>query len=59
MADPGRLRRLADDMAGRAAEEEGIAALAVLAPHAVLESLVNQLGREEIQSFNERARFLP
>jgi hypothetical protein len=44
MADPGRLRRLADDMAGRAAEEEGIAALAVLAAHAVLESLVNQLG---------------
>jgi hypothetical protein len=58
MADPGRLRRLADDMAGRAAEDEGFAALAVLA-HAVLESLVNQLGREEIQSFHERARFLP
>ncbi len=59
MANPGRLLRLADDMAGRAAEDEGFAALAVLAAHAVLESLVNQLGREEIQSFNERARFLP
>jgi hypothetical protein len=59
MANPGRLLRLADDMAGRAAEDEGFAALAVLAAHAVLESLVNQLGREEVQSFNERARFLP
>ena len=59
MADPGRLLRLADDMAGRAAEDEGFAALAVLATQAVLESLVNQLGREEIQSFDERARFLP
>jgi hypothetical protein len=46
-------------MAGRAAEDEGFAALAVLAAHAVLESLVNQLGREEIQSFDERARFVP
>jgi hypothetical protein len=59
MANPGRLLRLADDMAGRAAEDEGFAALAVLAAHAVLEALVNQLGRKEIQSFNERARFLP
>jgi hypothetical protein len=59
MANPGRLLRLADDMAGRAAEEEGFAALAVLAAHAALESLVNRLGRQEIQSFNERARFLP
>jgi hypothetical protein len=59
MADPGRLLRLADDMARRAAEDEGFAALAILAAHAVLESLVNQLGRDEIQSFNERARFLP
>src|SRR5215218_7728937 len=46
-------------MARRAAEDEGFAALAVLAAHAGLESLVNQLGREEIPSFNERARFLP
>src|SRR5215211_6197760 len=59
MADPGRLLRLADVMAGRGAEDEGFAALAVLAAHAVLESVVNQLGRQEIPSFNERARFLP
>ena len=59
MADPGRLLRLADEMAGRAAEDEGFAGLAVLTAHAALESLVNQLGREEIGSFNERARFLP
>jgi hypothetical protein len=31
MADPGRLLQLADDMAGRAAEDEGFAALAILA----------------------------
>ena len=59
MADPGQLLRLADEMAGRAAEDEGFAGLAVLAGHAALESLVNQLGKEEIGSFNERARFLP
>ena len=59
MADPGRLLRLADEMADRAAEDERFAELAVLAAHAALESLVNRLGREEIGSFNERARFLP
>ncbi|HET6776330.1 MAG TPA: hypothetical protein VFH81_01005 [Actinomycetota bacterium] len=59
MANPGRLLRLADDMAGRASGDEGFAALAVLAAHAVHESLVIQLGRQEIQSFNERARCLP
>jgi hypothetical protein len=59
MADPGQLMRLADEMAGRAAEDEGFAVLAVLAAHAALESLVNTLGRQEIGSFNERARFLP
>lgn len=59
MADPGRLLHLADEMAGRAAANEGFAWLAVLAAHAALESLVNQLGRQEIGSFNERARFLP
>ena len=59
MTEPGQLLRLADDMAGRAAEDEGFAVLAVLAAHAALESLVNQLGRQEIRSFNERARFLP
>jgi hypothetical protein len=59
MADPGRLLRLADEMAVRAEEDEGFAELAVLGAHAALESLVNRLGREEIGSFNERARFLP
>jgi hypothetical protein len=59
MADPAQLLLLADEMAGRAAAKEGFAGLAVLAAHAALESLVNQLGREEIGSFNERARFLP
>ena len=59
MASPGQLLRLAEEMAARAAENEGFAGLAVLAGHAALESLVNQLGREEIGSFNERARFLP
>jgi hypothetical protein len=59
MADPERLLRLADEMAGRATEDDGFAALAVVAAHAALESLVNQLGREKIRSFNERARFLP
>ena len=37
-------------MAGRAAQDEGFAGLAVLAAHAALESLVNQLGRAEIGS---------
>jgi hypothetical protein len=59
MADPGRLLQLADEMAVRAEEDEGFAELAVLGAHAALESLVNRLGREEIGSFNERARFLP
>ena len=59
MAEPGGLLRLAEEMADRAAEDEGFASLAVLAAHTALESLVNQLGREEIGSFNERARFLP
>ncbi|MBI2237627.1 MAG: hypothetical protein HYU54_03765 [Actinobacteria bacterium] len=46
-------------MAARSAEDDGLAGLAVLASHTALESLVNRLGREEIASFNERARFLP
>ena len=50
---------MANEMAGRAEDDERFAELAVLAAHAALESLVNQLGREEIGSFNERARFLP
>ena len=47
-------------MAGRAGEGDvGAAALAVLAAHAALEAMVNQLGGEMIGSFNYRARFLP
>ncbi len=59
MVEPGRLLRLAEEMAARAADDEGLAGLAVLASHTALESMVNRLGREEIASFNERARFLP
>jgi len=58
--EPGRLLALADEMAGRgAAEDAGRAALAVLAAHAALETMVNLLGAETIGSFNYRARFLP
>ena len=58
--EPGRLLALADEMACRAAQEDGgRAALAVLAAHAALEAVVNQLGAEAIGSFNYRARFLP
>jgi hypothetical protein len=58
--EPERLLALADEMAGRAAEEDaGHAALAVLAAHAALEAMVNRLGAETIDSFNYRARFLP
>jgi hypothetical protein len=58
--EPERLLALADEMAARAAEEDaGRAALAVLAAHAFLEAMVNQLGAETIPSFNYRARFLP
>ena len=58
--DPERLLALADEMAERAAEEDaGRAALAILAAHATLEAVVNELGAEAIGSFNYRARFLP
>lgn len=58
--ESGRLLALADEMAGRATEEDASrAALAVLAAHAALEAMVNQLGAEKIGSFNYRARFLP
>ncbi len=58
--EPGGLLALADEMAGRATEEDASrAALAVLAAHADLEAMVNQLGAEKIGSFNYRARFLP
>jgi hypothetical protein len=59
MIEPGRLLGLAEEMAARAAEDEGLAGLAILSSHAALESLVNRLGKEQIASFNERARFLP
>jgi hypothetical protein len=45
MVEPSLLFRLADEMAAGADEDEGLAALAVLASHAALESMVNQLGR--------------
>jgi hypothetical protein len=55
-----RLLELADEIAGRAREEDaGHAALAILAAHAALEAMVNHLGGETIGSFNYRARFLP
>jgi hypothetical protein len=58
--EPGRLMEMAEEMASRAREEDaGSAALAVLAAHAVLEAMVNDLGAEIIGSFNYRARFLP
>jgi len=59
MTDPDKLLHLADEIADRAEEDEGFVVLAILAAHAALESLVNKLGRDEIRSFNERARFLP
>lgn len=59
MVEPERLVRLAERMAARADEDDGLAALGVLASHAALESLVNRLGTDKIASFNQRARFLP
>lgn len=57
--EPERLLAMADEMARGAAEEDGgRAALAVLAAHATLEAVVNELGAEAIGSFNYRARFL-
>ncbi len=58
--EPERLLRLAEEMAGRAPDEEaGYSAMAVLAAHAALEATVNGLGGETMASFNYRARFLP
>src|SRR5712691_8254372 len=59
MSEPAQFLTLAEEMAGRAAEDPGYAALTILAAHAALEALVNRLGGEGIQSFNYRARFLP
>ena len=58
--EPEGLMQLAEEMAGRAGEEDaGHAAVAILAAHAALEAMVNRLGGETIGSFNYRARFLP
>jgi hypothetical protein len=58
--EPRRLMELAEETADRVREEDaGYAALAILAAHAALEALVNDLGAETIGSFNYRARFLP
>jgi len=59
MSEPARFLTLGDEMAGRAAEDRGYAALTLLAAHAAREALVHRLGGEGIQSFNYRARFLP
>jgi hypothetical protein len=59
MVEPGRLLVAADEMAARSDVDPSQAVIAVLAAHAALEALVNQLGGEEIASFNYRARFLP
>ena len=59
MSEPAQFLTLAEEMAGRAAEDPTYAALAILADHAALEALVNRLGGEGIESFNYRARFLP
>src|SRR3989442_7345984 len=59
VSEPAQFLTLAEEMAGRAAEDPGYAALAILAAHAALEALVNRLGGEGIASFNYRARFLP
>jgi hypothetical protein len=49
--EPGRLLELAEEMAGRAREEDvDHAALAVLAAHAALEAMVNRLGQVEDQT---------
>jgi hypothetical protein len=58
--EPERLLALGDEMGRDDAEENGgRAALGVLAAHAALEAVVNELGAEAIGSFNYRARFLP
>jgi hypothetical protein len=59
MVKPGRLLLAANDMAARADVDPSYAIIAILAAHAALEALVNQLGGRKIASFNYRARFLP
>ncbi len=59
MIEPARYFALAEEMAGRADEDPGYAALTILSAHAALEAAVNRLGRAVIPSFKQRARFLP
>jgi len=59
MVEPGTLLSVADELAAGASDGRGRAVAAVLAAHGALETLVNQVGGEEIASFNYRARFLP
>ena len=53
------LLSVANELAAGATDSRGRAVAAVLAAHGALEALVNQVGGEEISSFNYRARFLP
>jgi hypothetical protein len=55
----GELLSVANELAAGASDSRGRAVAAVLAAHGALEALVNQMGGEEIASFNYRARFLP
>jgi len=59
MVEPGTLLLVASELAAGASDSRGRAVAAVLASHAALEAFVNRVGREEIGSFNYRARFLP
>src|SRR5215216_4001141 len=54
--EPRLLLGIADEMAGLTGEREPEAALAVFAAHAALEAFVNEIGTQEIASFNLRAR---
>jgi hypothetical protein len=53
------LLSVAHELAAGGSDSRGRAVAAVLAAHGALEALVNQVGGEEIASFNYRARFLP
>ena len=59
MVKPRSLLVAAEEMAARADADPSQAVIAILGAHAALEALVNQVGGEEIASFNYRARFLP
>jgi hypothetical protein len=55
----GTLLSVADELAAGASDGRGRAVAAVLVAHGALEAPVNQIGGEEIPSFNYRVRFLP